>query len=458
MSDKGKFSNKALAGGAGLIRKVSGGHNGNGEGGDSSRAQLCNERKASTQYSWIDDAFAATRADLVCLSHLRWNFVYQRPQHLMSRFARERRVFFVEEPIVDEGPMRLDISRSEEGVFVVVPRMPAGVLSDAASEAVMQGLLDRLFAEQNIVSPVLWYYTPMALGFSRHVKASAVVYDCMDELSAFRGAPRQLRDREAELFRRADLVFTGGQSLYEAKRGQHPSVHAFPSSIEREHFAQARSLDTDPEDQHAIPHPRVGFFGVIDERFDTELLDGAARLRPDWHFVILGPVVKIDEKDLPRRPNIHYLGMKSYQELPGYLAGWDVAALFFARNESTRYISPTKTPEYLAAGKPVVSTSIRDVVRPYGDLGLVRIADTPDEFVAAAERCMSEDSRSEEWRTRVDEFLAKTSWRRTWARMTELIELVSARRAQPRAAERRPSVSPQPATRAASAGSYAAGD
>ncbi|HEX8474727.1 MAG TPA: glycosyltransferase family 1 protein [Pyrinomonadaceae bacterium] len=370
-----------------------------------------------------------TNADLVCLSHLRWNFVYQRPQHLLGRCAKERRVFFVEEPILGEGPLRLDVTQSEEGVYVVVPHLPEGLLSDVAVEAVQQALIDRLFAEHNIREHILWYYTPMALGFTRHLKPLAVVYDCMDELSAFKNAPRALRDREAELFRRADLVFTGGQTLYEAKRHQHANVHAFPSSIDCAHFAKARDWKDEPADQANIPHPRLGFFGVIDERFDLELLDGVAAARPDWQFVIIGPVVKINPEDLPRHANIHYLGGKSYKELPAYLAGWDVAALLFARNESTRFISPTKTPEYLAAGKPVVSTSIRDVVRPYGELGLVRIADSVADFiVAAAEIGMDERVEDAAWLRRVDEFLAKNSWDITWARMSELIEGVVTRR------------------------------
>jgi UDP-galactopyranose mutase len=251
----------------------------------------------------------------------------------------------------------------------------------------------------------------------------------MDEVSAFRNAPRALRDREAELFKRADLVFTGGQSLYEAKRDQHQNVYAFPSSIDRAHFAQARERTDDPADQANIPHPRMGFFGVVDERFDIELLDKISEARPDWHFVIIGPVVKINEADLPRRSNIHYLGAKSYKELPAYLAGWDVAALLFARNESTRFISPTKTPEYLAAGKPVVSTSIRDVVRPYGKLELVRIADNAADFIkAAAEIGMDEECDNHAWLARVDSFLSKISWDRTWSEMAELISEVAASR------------------------------
>ena len=376
---------------------------------------------------------AGAEPDLVCLSHLRWNFVYQRPQHLLSRCAQTRRVFFVEEPFFGEE-MRLEVTRSEEGVCVVVPHLPEHVRGRREEEeSLQQALLSRLFAEYKIGEHILWYYTPMALGWSRHLRPLATVYDCMDELSAFKFAPAELREREAELFRRADLVFTGGHSLYEAKRGRAPHVYAFPSGIDREHFGRARDIDADPEDQANIPHPRLGFFGVVDERLDLELLGALADERPDWHYVIIGPVVKIDPETLPRRENIHYLGGKSYKELPSYLAGWDVATLLFARNEHTRYISPTKTPEYLAAGKPVVSTSIRDVVRPYGETGLVRIADEPREFAAAAEELMREGI-SAEWLSRVDAFLAQNTWDRTWARMAELIDGVAERRRAARAA------------------------
>ncbi len=433
------------------------------------RAASLNARRATT-----DEVMRAVEefdADLVVLSHLRWDFVFQRPQHLLTRCAKQRRVFFVEEPIFGQGPMRLDVSARGEGVHVVVPHLPEGLSNETAIEALQQALLNRLFAEQKIREFVLWYYTPMALAWTRHLKPLATVYDCMDELSAFKHAPRSLRECEAELFRRADLVFTGGQSLYEAKRHQHPSVYAFPSSIDRAHFAQARDIKHDPADQARIPHPRMGFFGVVDERFDIELLNDVAAARPDWHFVIIGPVVKIDEADLPRRDNIHYLGGKSYQELPAYLAGWDVAALFFARNDSTRFISPTKTPEYLAAGKPVVSTSIRDVVRPYGDLGLVRIADDAAEFIkAAAEIGMDEPAGGNaQWRARVDEFLSKISWDRTWGEMAALIgEAVEGRRERVVAAvatrAQAPASLPVTATqanvaaRAATAGNFSAAD
>lgn len=369
----------------------------------------------------------STEPDLVCFTHLRWDFVYQRPQHLLSRAARTRRVFVVEEPIFDNGSMRLDVSEREDGVRVVVPYLPEGLSSDVARQAVLKEMVDRLFSLHAINNFIIWYYTPMALEFTQHLKPLATIYDCMDELSAFKGAPSSLQLREQQLFNICDLVFTGGQSLYEAKRARHKSVHAFPSSIDSRHFQSARTITEEPIDQRNIPHPRLGFFGVIDERFDIELLESVSSARPEWQFVMIGPVVKIDPATLPRRENIHYPGAKTYQELPAYLSGWDVALLLFARNEATRFISPTKTPEYLAAGKPVVSTSIRDVVRPYGEQGLVKIADTSDEFIKAVEEIVSaSEGERAEWLKRVDEFLSGMSWDETWSAMSQLIENVIA--------------------------------
>ncbi|HEY4563157.1 MAG TPA: glycosyltransferase [Thermoanaerobaculia bacterium] len=367
----------------------------------------------------------APKPDLVCLSHLRWDFVYQRPQHLMSRFARDRRVFFFEEPTFQDGPARLAVSERPGGVRVAVPRLPHGLPPEEV-EAAQRDLLQGMLAGHGVSDYVLWYYTPMALGFSAGLAPAAVVYDCMDELSLFRGAPPALLERERRLLEIADLVFTGGQSLYEVKRERHPSVHAFPSSIDAEHFGRARRPAPDPADQAAIPRPRLGYFGVIDERIDLDLLAAAAGARPDWQWVMIGPVVKIDPETLPRRSNLHYLGMKAYDELPSYLAGWDAALMPFAANESTRFISPTKTPEYLAGGRPVVSTPIRDVVRPYGELALVEIAEDPEAFVAAAERSMRRlgegSPEREAWLAQVDEFLARGSWSRTFRHMSDLID------------------------------------
>jgi UDP-galactopyranose mutase len=364
------------------------------------------------------DAAVSAHPDVICLSHLRWHFVFQRPQHLLTRCAREHRVFFVEEPLFQGGITPHLRVEADGPVTVVVPHLPEGLPQSDCTTA-QRALLDDFIEAEDIRDYVLWYYTPMALDFTRHLSPRAVVYDCMDELSAFQGAPAALREQEAELMVRAALVLTGGRSLYEAKRHQHHNIHALPSSVDVAHFARARGVTIDPPDQAGIPHPRLGFFGVIDERLDIALVDEVAAARPDWHVILIGPVVKIDSASLPRRPNIHYLGSKAYADLPRYLAGWDVALLPFARNEATRFISPTKTPEYMAAGKPVVSTSIRDVVRPYGEQGLVRIADEMPAFVDACLAAMSEDAQ--ERVTAADAFLRQTSWDGTWTRIRGLL-------------------------------------
>jgi UDP-galactopyranose mutase len=385
-----------------------------------------NELKNSADLNMPEIRGARDRYDLVCLSHLRWDFVFQRPQHLLSRFARERRVFFVEEPMFSDEPDHLDISPREDNLFVVVPRLSHETANFQQVDPIIKKLLDEMFVEQNIGDFVLWYYTPMAIPFSDNLTPLATVYDCMDELSAFKNAHPELLNYENKLFGKADLVFTGGQSLYEAKRDRHERVFAFPSSIDAKHFEQARIIESEPDDQKSIAHPRLGFCGVIDERMNVEMLGQMADLRPDWQFVMIGPVVKISEEDLPKRDNIHYLGGKDYKDLPKYIAGWDVAIMPFAINDSTKFISPTKTPEYLAAGKPVVSTPIRDVVRPYGELSLVHIAATAEEFVSACEQALSE--HTEDRIKAADEFLSQMSWDKTWQQMADLIEEAAAKK------------------------------
>lgn len=382
----------------------------------------------------IDSGQFSTHApDLLCFSHLRWDFVTQRPQHLLTRAAKERRVFFWEEPIwhhpgtPDALPdradgnlgMHLEILQEAPSLWIVKPHISWGIDFEAGQHTLLRDLIEQF----SILEPIRWYYTPMAFDFSADVPASAVVYDSMDELKNFLNPPPGLAEREQSLMRAADVVFTGGISLYESKRHEHTNAHPFPSSIDVEHFAQAKSGTlTEPDDQAAVPHPRAGFYGVVDERFDVELLRGVAALRPEVNFIVLGPVVKIDPAVLPQATNIHYLGSKSYEQLPAYLSGWDVALLPFALNDATKYISPTKTPEYLAAGKPVISTPIRDVVRGYGDSGLVAIAGTAEQFAAAIDAALQ--PQPESWRKAVQANLAQGSWDATWASMREQIDAV----------------------------------
>ncbi len=328
---------------------------------------------------------------ILTFSHLRWDFVHQRPQHLLTRFASQQncRVVFIEEPVQDRSDVLFwERSRPEPRVLVARPHTPVAKPGFCDEQLpALRKLLRELVSEEGIRDFCAWFYTPMALPLARELKPRVVVYDAMDELSAFLDAPPELLQREEELFQIADVVFTGGRSLYRAKKDRHPNVHCFPSSVDVKHFGQASRPLPEPADQAAIPHPRLGFFGVIDERMDLDLLDAVADAHPEWQIVMVGPVVKIEEENLPRHPNIHYLGQKSYRDLPAYLSNWDVCLLPFARNEATRFISPTKTLEYMAAGKMIVSTPITDVAEPYGQI--VYLGDTPEEFIAACERALA---------------------------------------------------------------------
>ena len=337
----------------------------------------------------------------------------------MSRFARHRRVFFVEEPVFEDAEPQLRSSVCSSGVQVQTPVLPHGT-SHYEAIKLQEQLLRSMMAENGIGECVAWYYTPMAKEFTSFLRPAVTVYDCMDELSAFAGAPPEMRENEAQLFQDADLVFTGGASLYASKRKQHPAVYLFPSSVDLDHFARARTIKNDPPDQAGLARPRLGYAGVIDERMDLALIGEIAAARPEWQLVMLGPVVKIDPAMLPQASNIHYLGMKQYAELPAYLSGWDIGMLPFALNESTRFISPTKTPEYLAAGLQVISTPIRDVVSPYGDLGLVGIAGNAKEFIEIADEFFERPRRGDVM-ARTDEFLRRSSWESTWSGMNGLI-------------------------------------
>lgn len=352
--------------------------------------------------------------DVICFSHLRWDFVYQRPQHLMSRAARIHRVFFVEEPIVD-NQVGLEIHQRQENLWVIVPHL-SHEMDEASKLNHQRESLAKLLTTMNVEDYIAWYYTPMALPIGQHLSPLATVYDCMDELSAFKFAPPELKTMEQQLLQKSDVVFTGGYSLYEAKKDHHSNIYAFPSSIDFDHFSKARRALDEPADQASIPHPRIGFCGVIDERMDVQLVGEIARKRKDWHIVMIGPVVKIDVGTLPRLDNIHYLGMKRYEELPDYFSGWDMAIMPFAINESTRFISPTKTPEYLAAGRPVISTPIHDVVRHYGSV--VNIASTSADFVSAGEKIIAHGNICLE---KIDEILSENSWERTWKKMEKIV-------------------------------------
>lgn len=370
---------------------------------------------------------------IIVFSHLRWDFVYQRPQQLLARLAAKHRIIFFEEPILDKGSDAfIETSAPEPGVLVCKPHTPSfrtGTYDEQIP--ILRKLLNDLIRDQKLTEYIVWFYTPMALPLLRGLKPKLVVYDCMDEHSGFLNAPSQMVQRERELLKVADLVFTGGPSLYEAKKGLNHSVHCFSSSVDTDHFSQAKDPQIEHPAQRSLPRPRLGFFGVLDERLDVALLNALAKAHQDWQLILVGPVVKIAPDTLPNGKNIHYFGKQEYSDLPSFMAGWDVCLLPFALNDATRFISPTKTLEYMAAEKPVVSTPITDVARPYGKI--VTIADSAESFIRACEEALllTPEKRSS-MQSAMRSVLSHTSWDATVQRMDQLVEeaLVKKRRFQ----------------------------
>lgn len=356
---------------------------------------------------------------LIVFSHLRWNFVYQRPQHLLSRLASRWRVIFIEEPVAGQAGQRMEFLAAADGVEVWRPHVTGdapGFHDDHIS--VLQRLIGEAIRERKVGDYWVWFYTPMAVPLAAELSPRGMVYDCMDELTLFKNAPKQLVQRENVLFKEADLVFTGGPSLYNAKRHRHPSVHCFPSSVDAEHFS---GVSAEHPLQAGLARPRLGYCGVIDERINMDLVAALAQAHPEWQIVMVGPVVKIDPASLPRNANIHWLGQQSYKDLPAFICGWDVCLMPFALNEATRFISPTKMLEYMACGRPSASTSIKDVVEPYGHL--ISIADTPAAYVAACEAILGRTGEQQAAHTlALAQAIARTSWDRTARAMAELIE------------------------------------
>ena len=350
------------------------------------------------------------RPALLCFSHLRWDFVFQRPQHLMERAAKTHQVFYIEEPIHAHETPHFRMRCQASGLTVLTPIFNEHCDPIAEQRRLLDGFVSTL-QSRKIVN---WYYTPMAMRFASDLPCDMIIYDCMDELSAFHFAPPDLMDLERRLLAQADMVFTGGPSLYAAKANLHKDVTCFASSVDVNHCAKARQNITDPADQARLPKPRVGYFGVIDERMDLGLVARAAANMPDIQFIMLGPVVKVDPAKLPRAHNLHWLGRKEYADLPAYMANWQAAWMPFAINEATRYISPTKTPEFLAAGLPVTSTAVVDVVASWGDVVKIANADT---IVSSLQASLN--GRSADWKKQVDARLSDISWDRTWSGMAQ---------------------------------------
>lgn len=357
--------------------------------------------------SVIKDLDYNNEYDIIVFCHLRWDFVYQRPQHLLTRLAKDYKMLVVEEPIGKHAEAHTQITAVSENLHVLKPQINH---INELGEYLRSVLKQKSFSHA-------WFYSAAFVPILDALDFDTIIYDCMDELSLFKGASNTLISQETYLLSEADIVFTGGKSLYEAKKQNHKNVFCFPSSVDVDHFAGQRNSSDIPSDIADVPSPIVGYYGVIDERIDLELIEKTAKNSPDHSFVMIGPICKIEEEDLPRAKNIFYLGMKSYDELPAYLNSFDFAMMPFALNDSTKFISPTKTLEYMCANIPIISTRIKDVVREYSDcINLIR--DEAD-FAEALKK------PKQNFAMFYEDVLENTSWDKTANRMSEIIEKVN---------------------------------
>jgi len=347
--------------------------------------------------------------DMIVFCHLRWEFVYQRPQHIISRLSSNIKVLFIEEPLPSQS--------ANSGNLIVVSDTLHVLQPNVNNIQAIANIIPEYIKNKNV--PYGWFYSASFSPLLEQLNFETVIYDCMDELSLFKGAPEHLINQEKYLMAHADIIFTGGKSLYESKKQWHENVHCFPSSVDESHFAKALNGITVPNDIANLQSPVVGYYGVIDERIDLALLHETALKLPNVSFVMIGPLAKIGEADLPREANIHYLGMKSYDVLPHYLKAFDIAMMPFALNDATKYISPTKTLEYMAARKPIISTKIVDVVRDYSRC--VSLIETADEFAEAITFLVDKTDRLS-MELEYYKILKKTSWDATADKITSIIK------------------------------------
>ena len=347
------------------------------------------------------DADSAEDYPIIVHSHLRWDWVWQRPQQFVSRLSQRHRVLFVEtlapDPQLAAPLARFRSVEAFPNITVLSLQFPDwrwgdGLYIDAERLRLVKEFVQGPAAGQ-FENSVQWFYDPMAAPIFLHRMGERLnVYDCMDELSKFNGAPPEIVQREQQLLAGAAVVFTGGRKLFEAKNRLHGNCHFYGCGVDTEHFGRALdpALETAPEIA-ALPKPVFGYFGVVDERLDYELLLALAEANPQGSVVMVGPVSKVDERTLPRRVNLHWLGQRAYADLPALCKGFDVCLMPFALNEATRYINPTKALEYMASGRPVVGTAVPDVVGNFGSV--VQIADTQKEFVSFCQRAATHPDR-----------------------------------------------------------------
>lgn len=340
----------------------------------------------------------STAYPIIVHCHLCWDWVWQRPQQFISRLSKRHRILFVEtigpDPQLATPFARFYTPENLPNITVLRLQFPSwrwedGDYVDRTRREMVQEFLKGPGRGQ-FDNPVQWFYDPMAVpAFHGQMNEILTVYDCMDELSKFKCAPPEIRTREASLLNEAEVVFTGGRKLWESKKLSNDNCHFYGCGVEVDHFARARAAETRvPEDLANIPKPVLGYFGVVDERMDYDLVAKLADANPNWSIAIVGPVMKVDPNSLPKRPNLYWLGQRQYADLPGFCKGFNVCLMPFALNESTEFINPTKALEYMASGREIISTAVPDVISNFSQV--VKVGYSHDEFIALCRRAVEQ--------------------------------------------------------------------
>lgn len=371
-------------------------------------------RQKAIAMNWTSET-----CDLLVLAHSRWDLDHHRGHNIFSRYAQKRRVFYFEEPSFGQTEIpRLHIRDTFENVMVVTPHLPNPIKSNQI-DSILRELIDELIFEEEIINFTLWLQTPRAFRYARDIDATTIIYECMEDYDNINNFSENLFQVEKELMENSDIIFVVSEALYQKKKFQHHNIHVFPNSADYFHFIQSRDFILDPYDQIHIPHPRIGFYGIIDQSIDLKLIDEIAQIREDLNFVFIGPLKDTKFSQLPTRKNIYYLEQKDYNLIPLYVAEWDCGLLPFCINEVTQYSSPHQTAELLMAGKPIVATHIPDISIRFGKKSLAKMASNAEDFSEKIDKAILE-SKEQKWKELIDNELKNETWDQVFKKMCDI--------------------------------------
>ncbi|MEW6448454.1 MAG: glycosyltransferase [Bacillota bacterium] len=348
--------------------------------------------------------------DIICLSSVNWDPIWTRKQQVLSRLHPSNRILYVEPPGTLISPFKDPsywgkwrpwgrwVSRPRPNIYVFQPPfvLPFGNMYHWVGKLNQYWLaawVNLAIHRLKIKHPILWTYLPGTAAVARLIKHAVLIYDCVDEHGAYKGlvSERTIWKLETELLRTADITFVTAPGLYQRRKDHARRIYYVPNAADVAHFNKACDPETPiPEEIRRLPSPRLCFVGVVQEWVDTELLARVARERPEWSIVLIGPVAPgISLHGLDKMPNVFFLGRKPKEVLPNYLKGCEVCLNLFRKSTLTANVSPLKFYEYLASGRPVVSTEM-PAVEEFADL--IEIAADAPGFITAVEKALAEEN------------------------------------------------------------------